>query len=800
MTPGPLQSFVDLRKTISAERVGDGGDDVCVALTAALDAGLAGLGADLGSGVAVVALGGYGRGEQCLGSDVDVMLLHTTTDPEPFTRQVLYPLWDADLKVGHSVRTVAENQDQAAGDFESLTSLLSARLVVGDPNLYDEFEQMLTALIRTRPLASALAAAERERRQTDPYPSMTTDVKAGRGGLRTHHGFWWERRRAEMIGLPVDEISPQENQARRNLLRIRNALHAAAGRAEDRFLVDLREPAAQWLGSDVMTLATEFTAAMNVGDRLADRRWPDLHAEADPMLSFGRRVFGAVKSRFSTNREDHPEDRPLAIAVKAASRPEGAFLTREEATLIETSPPTPWTDSDRDDFIRLLAAGARGRTVFGQLRALGWVEREMPEWSVVATAPQLAPFHDHPVGTHLWRTVDEIEALVEDPGEPGRVAAALGSTEELLLSAFLHDIGKARGGNHSEVGAEVAAVMLRRMGFGAATSGVVVDCIRHHLLLSETATRRDPADLDVINEVADLVGDVRRLDVLYLLTIADLRATGTSMWNEWRSTLIRGLYHRVREAIGAGGAQPITLNVAAVATVAPHGVALRQIEEHVAAMPRGYLDSTSPGDVLWHMKLLDELAGPAVIASRPDDPSHVAVAGADRSGFLLAVIRAFTANGIGIFEARLRTREDGLTLDTFRVATDRTGQAVPEDRWSKVRTALLATLAGDKDLRPEIRERVATYRKESGGETSVRVRVEARFTVVEVRAPDRIGLLNDIVTVLHGDGLDVHLANIDTMGGEARDTFHVRRIGGIPVRDQAELDSLRDRLEDALRG
>ncbi len=798
-----LQSFLDLRKTIAREKIGDGGLDICSALSDRLDASLAELGSQLGGGAAVVALGGYGRREQCLWSDVDVMVLHDHDDPETLVKTVLYPLWDADLKVGHAVRTVADNRAHAAEDFESLTALLSARLIAGDRDLFDEFMSMLVELIRKRPLAPRLVAAERERRAVDPYPTMTADVKTGRGGLRTHHGFWWERRRAELIGLPVDEPAAAEVEAQAQLLAIRNALHASAGRGQDRFLADLRAPAASWLGTDVASLARMFTSALHTGDLLADQRWPDLHAEQDPMVGLGRRIFGVFRSRFSATTEPARDtDRVLAMAVVAAARRDGAWFTPEEEAAIAAAEPTRWTAVDRAAFVKLLSAGARGRTIFGRLEVLGWVGREFPEWVPVATAPQLAPFHDHPAGAHLWRAVDEMEGLIEGGGDAGAVAEAVGSTEELLLAAFLHDIGKARGGNHAEVGAAVAAVFLRRAGFGAATTGVVVEAVKLHLLLSETATRRDVANLDVINEVADLVGDVHLLDVIYLLTIADLRATGTTMWNEWRSSLIDSLYKRVRDAIEQGGATPATQSVDAILAAAAGSVDRRDIEEHVAAMPDDYLGATTAREILWHLEVITSLDNAAALSVDPEDPGRVLVVGTDRSGFLLAVARAFTANGVGILDARLRTRADGIALDTFHVLTDHAGGAVPAARWDAIAADLRKSLEEGSDLRPAIRERVEAYRRppRTGAGVEVRAALVDRRTVVEVRAPDRIGLLADIVEALHGDGLDIHLARIDTMGGIARDIFYVRRIGGIPIRDESELASLQGRITDKLRG
>jgi [protein-PII] uridylyltransferase len=775
---------------------------VCDVLSSSLDAALAELGAAMRPGAAVVALGGYGRMEQCLWSDVDVMILHEHDDPEPLVRSVLYPLWDAGLKVGHAVRTVAENR-QAGSDLETLTSLLSARLVTGDAELFEKLITVVTDMVRKRPLASSLVHQERQRRALEPYPTMTADVKEGRGALRTHQGFWWERRRAELLGLPVDVPSDEEDAARASLLSIRNSLHSAAGRASERFVVDLRAGAAAWLETDVHSIAADLTAALHIGDRLADRRWPDLHAEQDPMIGYGRRVFGAIRSRFSKSAEDEePSDEVLALAVMAAGRREGVWFTQEEEATVRNAPVEPWTESDRAAFVKLLSAGARGRTVFGRLEEFGWVRREFPEWEVVATAPQLAPFHDHPVGTHLWRAADEMRALIDGGGETGEIADEVGSTEELLLAAFLHDIGKARGGNHALVGAELAAGFMRRTGFGAATIGVVVDAVRHHLLLSEAATRRDIADLAVIDEVASLVGDIHQLDVLYLLTIADLRATGTTMWNDWRASLLERLYRSVRVAIEAGGAAPATPSVDAIMDQASIGVDRRHVEEHVAAMPAGYLDSTTPGDVLWHLEVAQDLEGPALIAVDGEDPGRVLVVGSDRSGFLLTVSRVFTANGVGVMDARFRTRTDGIAFDTFRVCNDQTGAPVAANKWDKVSDDLVAALVENRDVRGELRERARVYQQPGLDRRAVRVRtgVSGRFTQVEIKAPDRIGLLADIAEALYGEGLDIYLARIDTMGGEARDTFYVRRMGGVALRDEAELAGLRGRLADRLRG
>ncbi len=789
-----------LRDQLASERLGDGGVDVSAALTDALDRGIGELSDGLPSGIAIIAVGGYGRREQCLYSDVDVLVLHRGADPEAAVRSVLYPLWDANLKVGHAVRTLRDASQAGRDDFETLTALLSARRVGGDDDLFGELVGVITDLVRGRPLSSRLAALERERRAATPYQVMTADLKEGRGALRTHQGLWWERRRAALLGLPVDVPDGDERSAREALIRARNALHAAAGRASDRFAVGLREPAAAWLDMDPVDLAASITKALDTGDKIADRRWPDIHVETDPMVKFGRRIFGAVRSRFSQEPESVDHGGVLARAVAAAGRSDGARLTSDEEEAIRTAPPTPWTGADRRAFELLLSAGARGRTIFGRLDELGWIDREFPEWRAVATAPQIAPFHDHPVGAHLHRTVAEMLALIDDRGEFGAIAEEVGSSEELVLAAFLHDIGKARGGDHAEVGADIAAGFLRRVGFGPATSATVADAVRLHLLLPETATRRDIADPAVIDDVAAEIGTRRLLQILYLLAVADLRATGTTLWNSWRASLLRRLYADVMEAIESGGAVPATPDVAVVVEEAGGALDRRTIEEHVAAMPDDYLDTTSPADVLWHLTSARALATDASVLQDADHPGRVLVVGADRTGFLLAVSRAFAANGVSVRDARLRTRSDGVAIDTFHVADDRTGDPIDDERWRRVERDLLDALSGRRDLRPAVRARVSSYRRSDRvAHVDVRPSVAGRFAAIEVRMADGVGVFSTIVEALHGEGLAIHVARIDTLAGETRDVFFVRRVGGGAIRSAPELEALGKRLTDRLR-
>ncbi len=815
MNAPPTTRFLELRDELISERSGDGAAGVGEALTHTLDEAIVALAADVADEpLTVVAVGGYGRGDLCLRSDVDVMLLHDGADLDRITNAVLYPLWDANLRVGHSVRTVGEAITTARTSFETLTSLLTMRCLAGDASLWKELEHDLAELVAGRPFSARLAASELERRRRHPYPVMAADIKSGRGALRTHHGFLWERRRAELLGL-ADPYPPDadETAARLDLLAVRNALHAVAGREMDLFVTDLRPPAAEWLGVPVEDLADRVGSALCTGDRLAERRWGDLVAGRDPMVAFGRRVFGRVTSRFRDTAAPAPDASPLALALQAAARPDGVRLDTVERERIMAAVAhgsgAEWTPADRAGLVRLLSAGDRGRAAWDLLDQLGWVATFLPEWGTVATLPQLAPFHEHPVGAHLWRTVDEMRMLSSGDGERDAeyadLADEIGSTEELLLAAFLHDIGKGTGEDHSIAGARIVEAFCARTGFGPATTALLVTTTRHHLLLSHTATRRDPSDPAVIDDVADAVGDLRTLQVLYLLTVADARATGPTMWSASKATWLRSLYLRVASRFERNQPERADRIEAAVAVgerTFPH----RIVEEHLEAMPTEYVLGEEPDDIAWHLGVLERArvgggAVPVRVAVRPGDGvDEVLVVGPDQPGFLGAVASTFAVHGVAVNAARLFTRGDGTALDVFHVTDDRLGGSVPTGRWDAVEGDLAAVTAGERDLSADLERRSLAYRHE-GPEISTRVTIRphasARATVVEVRCADRIGRLAEIVAALYAEDLDIWRATLDIRTGEVIDTFHVRRHGQT-LRDQDEIVDVVNRLELAL--
>lgn len=776
-----LDSFLGLREQLRDQRIGDGGVVTSRALTKALDDALTDLAADLsGEPVALLAVGGYGRREQCINSDVDLTILHAGADLDALARRILYPLWDAGLKVGHAFRTIGESNAAGRERLDTLTSQLSARLIAGNEDLFAEYLAGLIKTLTGRPLVPELAAMEAERREIHPYQVMAADVKKGRGALRTFQGFWWDRRRSQLLGLGEGVELDAEREAFDVLLRVRNGLHAVSGRALDVYAFDAREPVARWLGSDVMTVSELLCGALALGDRLAVQRWPGL-------TTSGRRA----RSRFRALRLT-PKLPPAGTLARAVSLMDQPDLVRSAAV---ESGSHHWPETERDAFVRLISAGPRGRMAFVQLQQTGWVEREFPEWRAVDALPQLAPFHEHPADAHLWRTADEMALLLDDE-DPFRseLVAGLGADEELLLSAFLHDIGKGRGGDHSVLGAEAARSFLSRVGYRPSTTEAVSKSILHHLLLIRTATRRDIADTAILDDIADEIGDVRLLQVLYLLTIADTKATGVHMWSDWKETLLTQLYMRVAERM-SGRRAATHVNADEIAGLSQEGVPVDAVEAHLAGLPDDYVQFMSAADIAWHLDNLVNLSDDHTSLSVDRSGQRVLALGRDRRGFLLAVCRAFAAHGVGIHDARIYTRNDKIAIDTFHVLDDRDGRTVADHVWPEVAHTLEEIEASGLDVSPRVRHRDEAYAPRATSHVRVAVRpdLSTRHLALEVRSPDRIGLLADLVSVLYVEGLDLQLARIDTRGTEAIDILYLDRETS-PSSDE-ELEALCRRIE-----
>lgn len=692
---------------------------MCEALTEALDKAIVDLVDIDADRFSIVALGGYGRRELCIESDVDLMILHQDEDASGVASDLFRPLWDARLRVGHSVRTVGEARTAARDSFETQTTLLTARLITGSESLFAELLTVVASATKARPLRRHISAAEELRREVEPYLLMAPDVKTGRGGLRTIQAFAWEARRQELIGRFAAPISLERQLE--SLLRIRNGLHAVTGRPHDVMSVELRRSVANWLGVETRQLLSSLVAAKTDVDHAALERWPP-------------------RVRKSRSRPK----KPLLAAI-----------------------------ADRDE---------------------AEVARLVPEWERLATLPHLDPFHQHPVAEHLWRTVEEMNALSED-GWYGKIVGDVAKPETLTLSAFLHDVGKGGRGDHSEEGAAITQSVLRDLGFDADTCDLVSRAVRLHLLLPVAASTRDLDDPVEIAAVAGEIGDARLGRVLYLLSVADSRATGPAMWNKWKESLLRTLFVRIMDVLETGtasGSMPGTTRreVAAVHSADP------ALMRHIDLMPLEYLASFGPKEVAWHFQLLrDAGSEPGLAFANTGGFQSIAAFGPGSATRRLDVARALAANGIDVLQARMFSRDDGVDLDVFVVRDDRTGDSVPEDRLVRADHDFKAARKGSLDLGAKVRERSRAYPNPlRDGEVSAEfVEVAEASALLSIGCPDRVGRLAQILEVFIEFGLDVQSATAEVRGDEIIDTFLIRK--PLPADPSALEVQLRERID-----
>lgn len=756
-------------------------------LTTATDEAIAALDPD--KSVTVVAVGGYGAGRLSLHSDIDLLLLHDGGSTGPAAaRSLVYPLWDAGLRVGHGFRTVRECLTLARDDLTALCSVLTARLVAGPSHRFERLEYGLARLLRNERsgLAEVLAADENEVWTREPFALQEPNLKESRGGLRSLDRIRWMRRRDELVLGASEVTTPDEEAAERVLLGTRTALHAVRGRPHELYAIDLRVTVGRWLQTDPLDVAGVVYGAMGAVDILAGARWSGVrHLGSDPLSATGRRVVRFVRQRWGRAA---PPSGMMGMALEAAGEGSG-HLDSHRLSLVREAPAPDWDEGDRRALLELLAGGRPAWEAFLGLWAGGWVDRALPELAHLRGLPQSAPFHLHPVDAHLGATVAEVLALADGAEDwCETIADELGGLDEVLLAALLHDAGKGLGGDHSIRGAELTRELLGRMGFDTDVASLVSEVVRHHLLLTEVAFRRDIDDPTVIGEVAEVVGDPHLLRVLTLLTVADSRATGPESWSRWRSSLMRRLFSKVDDALGPGTPDIERRRMERLRSLLGAELGERAIDRHLAALPEGHLLRFGSTAVAAHIRLA---AAPpqngriASIVDRGDPVSTLFTAAADRPGLLASITGVLALDGIEVIEARVATRRDGLALDSFRVV-DPGGD---ETRWDEIRRRL--ALASETVLAEPIARRRRSHFSSATNTTEPEVVTRRRgpHVTVEVRTADRIGLLHDLAVALSELGLDVDLAKIDTRGDRVVDTFWVRDPEDGPERD-AEIRSV----------
>jgi [protein-PII] uridylyltransferase len=728
-------------------------------------------------GVALVAVGSLGRRELPPYGDLDLVLVHENRPEIAAIADALwYPVWDAGVRLDHSVRSIAEATAVASTDVKAGLGLLDARLVAGDADL--------AARLRTATLASWRQAASRllpqlrdlrrarSRQLGELAFLLEPDLKEAYGGLR--EGQVLRAVAAAQLG---DEPTAEIEEAYALLLDVRDELRRRTGRSGDVLVRQEQRPVAVALGmADEDALLREVSLAGRRLAFVADETWRRVEASLvrRPRGRY-RRVRREPLAEGVVRQGDEVvlarDARPAADAgllLRAAAAAARADLLLSPYTLkvlaVHSPPaPEPWPPELRWSFLRLLASGRSAVPVLEQLDQEGLLSRLLPEWDAVRSLPQRHPWHRFTVDRHLVEAAAAAAELTRDVDRP----------DLLLVAALLHDIGKGWPGDHSVVGEPIAERIGIRMGFTDQDVATLATLVRHHLLLPDTATRRDIDDPATVDRVAATIGhDAGVLQLLHALAQADGAATSTSAWSPWKAHLVAALVARVQAKLG--GAQ----------TTEPEPVLHPGGAQVVAPLP------DVPG------------ASGAVTVGIADlaDGQQVTVRAPDRRGLLSTCAGVLALNQLDVRAAKM-TVEGGYGTGVFAVRP-RFGRApVPEILADAVRAVLEGTLP----LADRLRQREADYREDDTRSAPPRIswhNAEASGDdtgIVEVRATDRAGLLYRLTAALAAEGLDVTSARIETLGADAVDSFYVCNPSGSPV-DAEQRGRVESALVAATRG
>lgn len=739
------------------------GPAFCAALTSRFDDYLAAVfaAADVPPGVALVAVGGYARGEQCPGSDLDVALVHFPgMDMSGIAERVWYPLWDAGLKLGHQVGTVAQLLDVGAENLETATSLLAARTVAassadGAALVDDLAERALTQWKgRSRQNLDQLqgAVAERHARFGEVAFLLEPDIKEARGGLRDVHSLFWVEqatvpilREAESAGLAA---------AFETLLAVRVELHRLTGQRADKLLLELQDDVAVALGlADADVLMAEVSAAGRTiawtGEGAA-RRTLRASRRRGPMkaLSGIRRREVAPGLVLDDGRLELTDDAdlgdPLLVLRYAASAARhDAYLHRGSLErLADHAEPVsvPWPAEARDLFVDLLAAGPAAIPVIEDLDQVGLFVLLVPEWEPCRSRPQRNAYHRFTVDRHLMEAAAEASRLVGQVERP----------DLLLVGALFHDIGKGYPGDHTVVGVDLLTTIAARMGYDVDDVDLLVAMVEHHLLLPDVATRRDLDDDGTIRQVADAVGGTVLLGLLGALTEADSIATGPSAWSNWKAGLVRELVERTSHVLGGGDVGDV--------------------------VGGSFPDAAQQA-------LLDD--GTFVVRG---EGLELTVVAADRPGTFAKVAGVLALNGADVLGASAHS-EHGRALSVFRVGSVLGG----EPDWARIDEQVNRALAGRLAVAARLGDRSRTYRpihltaRPARPTMTVDNVSSATATVLEVTCPDGVGVLYRITRAFAELDLDIVRAHVQTLGSDVIDAFYVRDPFGAKITDPEHL-------------
>ena len=806
--------------------------------------------------LAILAVGGYGRGEMAPFSDVDIAFItpyKRTGWTEQVVEAMLYILWDLGLKVGQSSRSIDETVKMALEDLTIRTALLEGRFVWGDRDVYDETSVRFWNDVASKTGADFIAQKmaerdERHKRMGDSRYVVEPNVKDGKGGLRDLHTLYWigkyiHRVRSPAALVDVGLLTKEEyrnfEKAENFLWAVRCHMHDIAGRAEDRLTFDLQREVAERMrfaarpGKSPVErfMQLYFLNAKTVGDLtgLFLAHLDEAHAKKGMRFlpSFSRKPrklngFVLDRGRLALPEDDFFRSDPvrlieifhLADLYSLEIHPLAMRAARRDARLIDGR--IRANPRANELFLEILCSPRNPESVLRWMNEATVFGRFIPDFGRVVAQMQFDMYHHYTVDEHSIRAIGLLAEIErgdhrEDHPLSSAIVRQILSRRVLYVAALLHDIAKGRGGDHSILGAEVALKLCPRLGLSEAETETVAWLVRHHLLMSATAFKRDLADFKTILDFAQVVTSVERLRLLLVLTVVDIRAVGPGVWNSWKRQLLSDLFEAAEEVLRLGHKQKgreerIASKKRAAQEVL--GMAATNFQALAKRMPEPYWIAEPDDIIARNMQLLRESSNEPLAIDACYYPDRgatlITVLAADHPGLFYRIAGAIHLAGGNIIDARIHTSTDGLAVDNFLVQ-DPWGRPFQEsDQIHRLKQSIGDALANRSKLSPKLMAKPVALRRADAFRIAPSVLIDNkasnRFTVVEVSAADRPALLNNLALALFQSKVTLHSAHIATYGERAVDTFYITDLFGGKIENKARLKALETRLLDATSG
>lgn len=843
---GDIKAFLTEEESLikSAHFGGAGGNEVVQRRTALIDRALKSLYLPLTASTpmpVLIAVGGYGRGELNPFSDIDILFLCRDEGEREQAPRMLYALWDAGLDIGYSVRTVDECIDLSRNDTKIRSSLLESRLIAGEPARYRDYLKQMQAEVFYRKPQSYITEKIAERNTTrlkygGSLYLREPNIKESEGGLRDFHSAGWlafTRFRvssfAELVNqgvIPSGEFTAFLR-ARNYLWRLRNEIHYLSGRKNDQLTFDLQDSAARdfHFRDSAHLLAVErfmkvyfLNASVIQGfSRLVTERvlpapkrsWFDRAQVIGPFTLAGKTLSPSFEDVLTARPElfmqafEIYQDRHAVFSDRLKHLVTTCRFGDEVRTSAEAS----------RAFLSVLDKPDRLFETLGLMKDLKYLGRYLPEFRAIQALARRDYYHTYTVDEHILRAIRGLEDVWQGryPGLSSLYDAfkKLGRRWVLMLTVLLHDLGKACLSDHEHRGREIAEGILNRLGIEEGDRKRVLFLIENHLLMTVLSQRRELSDQKIITEFARTVQDVENLNMLYLLTYADVSAVSPSAWSQWKAALLQGLYLRTLQTLEQSGgidqekhrqtaARFQSLQEAARGSFEPD-----EIRSFNEAMPAHYLDTTSLQKQLYHLEMFRQLLKENLVIRhrhRPDKGyTELTVCAYDAYGMFYRTAGTIAAKNLNVLRAQVYTGRNGVMIDTFQI-TGADGKLIEYDEvWKTIKVDLHDVLSGKcrpPEPRPSEFDRTVTAIVPSSVEFDNTV--SDALTIIDIIARDRVGLLYRITKCLYDLNLDIASAKIVTEGVRIMDSFYVSDLFRMKITEPERISKIKEALMKVL--